>query len=76
MSFVVPSARASWSNRPRSQYSVPNEITGVTFSRDGRWITYRKTGTDGVRPDSGISYPGLYVVAADPGGGFAEGGGH
>ena len=49
----------------RDVVTTPGHYIEASFSRDGRWITYRKTGTDGVRPDSGISNPGLYVVSTD-----------
>lgn len=36
-----------------------------SFSRDGRWLTFRETSSDGVRTDAGLAEPGLYVVPAD-----------
>jgi imidazolonepropionase-like amidohydrolase/Tol biopolymer transport system component len=49
----------------RDVVAAPGHYIEASFSRDGRWITYRKTGTDGVRPDRNTADPGLYVVAAD-----------
>ena len=52
-------ARAREITRERGHYTEPS------FSPDGRWITYRKTGGDLTR---GITYgmnPGLYVARAD-----------
>lgn len=49
----------------RDVVTTPGHYIEASFSRDGRWITYRKTGTDGVRTDAGISNPGLYVVSTD-----------
>ncbi len=49
----------------RDVVSAPGHYIEASFSPDGRSIVYRKTGSDGQRPDRGIAEPGLYVVAAD-----------
>jgi imidazolonepropionase-like amidohydrolase/Tol biopolymer transport system component len=49
----------------RDIVSAPGHYIEASFSLDGRWVTYRKTGSDGVRTDAGTAEPGLYVVPAD-----------
>jgi imidazolonepropionase-like amidohydrolase/Tol biopolymer transport system component len=49
----------------REVVASPGHYIEPAFSPDGRWIAYRKTGSDGVRRDSGVAETGLYVVAAD-----------
>ncbi len=49
----------------RDVVTTPGHYVEASFSRDGRWIAYRKSGSDGVRPDRGTAEPGLYVVAAE-----------
>jgi len=53
------------SGATRDVVSAPGHYIEASFSRDGRWIAYRKTGSDGQRPDRGTAEPGLYVVSAD-----------
>jgi len=49
----------------REVVTEPGHYIEASFSPDGRWIVYRKTGSDGIRSDGGAQEPGLYVVAAD-----------
>lgn len=49
----------------RDVVTIPGHYIEASFSPDGRWITYRKTSSDGVRNDRGGAEPGLYVAAAD-----------
>ena len=49
----------------REIVTAPGHYIEPSFSPDGRWVTYRKAGSDGVRHDSGTAEPGLYIVAAD-----------
>lgn len=53
------------SRQSRDIVATPGHYIEASFSRDGRWIAYRKTGSDGQRPDRGTAEPGLYVVATD-----------
>jgi len=54
------SARSS-----REVVTAPGHYIEPSFSPDGRWIVYRKAGSDGIRTVLGAGEPGLYVVAAD-----------
>ena len=49
----------------RDIVQTPGHYIEASFSPDGRWVTYRKTGSDGVRTDAGTAEPGLYIVPAD-----------
>jgi imidazolonepropionase-like amidohydrolase/Tol biopolymer transport system component len=49
----------------REVVTEPGHYIEPSFSADGRWIVYRKSGSDGVRTDAGTSEPGIYVVPAD-----------
>ena len=53
------------SRTTRSIVTAPGHYTEPSFSADGRWVTYRKTGTDLIRSDAGVAEPGLYIVSAD-----------
>lgn len=53
------------SGSTRDVVTRPGHYIEAAFSRDGRWIAYRETGSDGQRTDRGVANPGLYVVAAD-----------
>ena len=44
---------------------APGHYIEASFSPDGRWVTYRKTVSDGVRPVAGVAEPGLYIVPSD-----------
>jgi imidazolonepropionase-like amidohydrolase/Tol biopolymer transport system component len=49
----------------RDIVSAPGHYIEASFSPDGRWVTYRKAGSDLIRSDAGVADPGLYVVSSD-----------
>ena len=49
----------------REIVSTPGHYIEPSFSPDGRWIVYRKVGSDGVRTANGALEPGIYIVPVD-----------